>query len=158
MYACHKCRKWFHDKCMERYMRVTSGHAATVTSIKYCVIVCALFMAWYYNCKYLLMCSTCVFTQSITPVRILVRASQSVFYTDESVWTGPESSPSVRSGPRFYHGLVRVFIMNPYIRFCGTQLYSVWGSAVPRAWERKLPNMLRVLTDDMRSPSSFPKK
>ena len=48
-----------------------------------------------------------VFTQSVTLVRILVRASQSVFYSDESGWTGPESSPLVQSGPRFivYHFL-----------------------------------------------------
>ena len=41
------------------------------------------------------------FTQSVILVRILARASQSAFYTDESVRTGPESGPLVRSGPRF---------------------------------------------------------
>ena len=41
------------------------------------------------------------FTQSIILVRILARASQSAFYTDESIRTDPESSPLVRSGPRF---------------------------------------------------------
>ena len=41
------------------------------------------------------------FTQSVILVRILARASQSAFYTDESVRTGLESGPLVRSGPRF---------------------------------------------------------
>ena len=42
-----------------------------------------------------------VLTQSVTPVPVLVRTSQSAFYTVESVRTGPESSPLVRSGSRF---------------------------------------------------------
>ena len=47
------------------------------------------------------MISSCVVTRSVTPVRVLMTANQSAFYTVESVRTGPESSPLVRSGPRF---------------------------------------------------------
>ena len=59
-----------------------------------------LYMIIYYIYRSMeLLCMR--FTQSVILVRILARASQSAFYTDESVRTGPESGPLVRSGPRF---------------------------------------------------------